>query len=354
MDENIESRKTEHIKIAENETVTSERNFWDDIRIMHQAVPEVDFDNISTLTDFLGFKLDYPFIISSMTGGTRLAKKINENLAKAAEHFGLGMGIGSMRAAIVDRELADTFSIINSYSPRIKLANIGAPQLVAQGENAISEQDIEYVFKLINADFLIVHFNFLQEMIQPEGDHNAKGVLTRLKEVASSYPVIVKETGNGFSKEAALDLKDAGVKAIDVGGLSGTSFAAIEYYRAKNSGNLEKMNSGKTFWNWGVPSPASIHYCKEALPVIGSGGLRNGQDLAKAIMLGADIGGFARALLKGADDSPRSIISKVEQITRDFKIAMFLTRSRNVSDLRSARHIVLEPLRTWMGIYDDR
>lgn len=354
MDENIESRKTEHIKIAESEPVTSERNFWDDIRMLHQAVPEIDFEKLSTGVDFLGFKLDYPFIISSMTGGTQLAKKINDNLARAAEHFGLGMGIGSMRAAVVNRELADTYSIINNHKLRMKIANIGAPQLISQGKDAFSDRDIEYVFNLINADFLIVHFNFLQEMVQPEGDRNAAGVLKRLKEVAASYPVIAKETGNGFSREAALDLKDAGVKVIDVGGLGGTSFAAIEYYRAKNSGDREKMSSGKTFWDWGVPSPASIKYCKGILPVIGSGGLRNGQDLAKAIMFGAEIGGFARTLLKDADDSYESISAEVAQIARDFKIAMFLTRSRKVKDLQSAKHIVLDPLKSWLEIYDDQ
>lgn len=353
MDSNIETRKTEHIRIAETEKVTSEHNFWDDIRMLHQAVPETDFERISTEADFLGAKLDYPFLISSMTGGTQLAKKINGNLARAAEHFGLGMGVGSMRAAVVNPELADTFSVINDYKMRVKFANIGAPQLIAQGKEAFSDRDIEYVFNLISADFLIVHFNFLQEMVQPEGDHNAKGILKRLKEVASSYPVIAKETGNGFSREAAIDLKDAGVKAIDVGGLGGTSFAAIEYYRAKSAGDQEKMESGTTFWNWGVPSPASIKYCKDILPVVGSGGLRNGQDLARAIMLGAEIGGFARTLLKGADDSYESILAEITQIVRDLKITMFLTRSGSVRELQKARHIILEPLKSWMGLYGD-
>ena len=354
MGADIEMRKTEHIRIAENESVTSERNFWDDIRLVHQAVPEMDFDKVSTQADFLGHSMNFPFIISSMTGGTQLARKINGNLARAAELFGIGMGVGSMRAAIVNNDLADTFSIINGSNIRMKLANIGAPQLVKQSKDAFSDRDIEYAFNLIDADFLVIHFNFLQEMVQPEGDHNATGILSRLKEIASSYPVIAKETGNGFSRESALELKDAGVKAIDVGGLGGTSFAAIEYYRAKNAGDRNKMNSGITFWNWGVPSAASIKYCKDILPVIGSGGLRNGQDLAKAILMGAEIGGFARTLLKGADTSYETIESEISQLIRDFKITMFLTRSTEVKDLRNARNVILDPLKSWLRVYDGK
>ncbi|EQD29998.1 isopentenyl pyrophosphate isomerase, partial [mine drainage metagenome] len=148
-----------------------------------------------------------------MTGGTELAKRINGNLAAAAEHFAVGMGVGSMRAAVEKKELAETYSVINQYRIPFKVANIGAPQLINQKKAAFSDSDIEYCFNLIDADFLIVHFNFLQEMVQPEGDRNARGVLKRLSDIASSYPVIAKETGNGFSREAAAELKDAGVKA---------------------------------------------------------------------------------------------------------------------------------------------
>ncbi len=354
MDEKIEARKTEHIKIAEEQKVTSERNFWDDIRVIHQAVPDIDYDSISTEADFLGKKFSYPIIISSMTGGTSRAMNINRNLASTAEKFNIPMGVGSMRACIQDHKLSDTYSVINDYKVPAKFANIGAPQLVKQGKPAFSDSDIEYAFNLIDANFLIVHFNFLQEMVQPEGDHNALGILRRLKEIAGSYPVIAKETGNGFSKEACIELKDAGVKAIDVGGLGGTSFAAIEYYRAKSSGDTEKMESGQTFWNWGIPSPASVLYCKEILPTIASGGMRNGQDLAKGLMLGAQLGGFARTLLKGADTSGDDIAKIVSQITRDLKITMFLTHSRTVADLRNARKIALEPLKTWLEAYNAR
>lgn len=347
----IENRKEEHIRIAENEIVTGDHNYWDDVHILHHATPEFDFDEIDTSVSFLGKRVEYPFIISSMTGGTELAKKINSNLAASAEKFKIGMGVGSMRAAVEKKELSDTFSVINAYKIPIRIANIGAPQLVSQTKAAFADKDIEYVFNLIEADFLAIHFNFLQEMVQPEGDKNARGIMKRLAEIAGSYPVIVKETGNGFSREDALKFRDAGVKAIDVGGAGGTSFAAIEYYRAKKAKDEEKMHSGNTFWDWGVPSPASIKYCSVGLPVIGSGGLRNGLDLAKALSLGSSLGGFARSLLKNADQSPEELDRQISFIVRDLKITMFLTNSRQTTDLAKINYFVTEPLKSWLNYY---
>jgi isopentenyl-diphosphate delta-isomerase len=349
----IENRKEEHIRIAEDQNVKGEHNYWDDITFIHQAVPEINYDSINTEVNFLGKSIGHPMIISSMTGGVQLGKKINDNLASAAEKFNIPMGVGSMRAAVEKKELADTFSVILNHKVPVRIANLGAPQLIKQDKPAFTDRDIEYAFKLIDANFLIIHFNFLQEMVQPEGDRNARGVLKRLKEIAGSYPVIAKETGNGISKEAALDLKDAGVKAIDVGGSGGTSFAAIEYYRAKSAGSREKMHSGMSFWDWGIPSPASIIYSQVGLPVIGSGGLRNGLDLAKALALGAVSGGFARTLLKGADTSREQIEEEISFILRDLKIAMFLTKSSKVEDLKKAKFFMHGRLSEWPDI-DDR
>ncbi len=344
----IENRKEEHINIAENMNVTSEHNFWDDIRLIHRALPEVDYDSIGTGIDFLGTHFNYPFLISSMTGGTEKARKINANLAKAAEEFHIGMGVGSMRAAIENKDIAGTFSVINDFKVPAKFANIGAPQLIGQDKPPISDRDIEYIFNLIDAKYLIVHFNFLQEMVQPEGDRNARGVLSRLKEIAKSYPVIAKETGSGFSREDALELRDAGVKAIDVGGLGGTSFAAIEYYRAEKIQNREKMHTGKTFWNWGIPSPASIKFCSVGIPIIGSGGIRNGEDIVKSIIMGADMGAMARNFLKAADTSYEELKLEVNNIIKDIKISMFLSAAANISDLKNKKYIVFDPLYSWL------
>ena len=347
----IANRKEEHIRIAEKNEVNASHNYWDDIIMVHRSIPEVDFNSIVTKTNFLGNEVNYPILISSMTGGTELAKKINKNLARAAEKFQIPMGLGSMRAAVEHRELADTYSVINDFNIPVKLANIGAPQLIEQDKKPLLEKDLDYLIDLIGAKFLIIHFNFLQEMIQPEGDRNSEGVLRRVREIASSYPVIAKETGAGFSRDDILDLVDAGVKGIDVGGLGGTSFAAIEYYRAEKTGDMEKTRAGKTFWNWGIPSPVSIILASGKIPVIGSGGLRNGLDLFKAISLGAVAGGFARTLLEGADDSYETVETNIRTIIREFKIAMMLTGTKKMEDAKEKSRIIRGDLKEWIDSY---
>ncbi|MGC8608301.1 MAG: type 2 isopentenyl-diphosphate Delta-isomerase [Thermoplasmata archaeon] len=344
----IEKRKEEHIRIAESEDVSAFHNYWDDVSLLHEADPEIDYDDIDTSVTFLGKKLNFPMIISSMTGGTDLATRINANLAKAAEKYGLGMGVGSMRAAIVDHKLAETYSVINESRIPFKIANIGAPQLIPQDGKVISDSDIDYVYSLIKADFLAVHFNFLQEMVQPEGDRRSEKVIDRIRDLSSSYNIIAKETGAGFSRKTAIRLIQAGVKAIDVAGLSGTTFAAVEYFRAKKEGNYEKMRIGETFWNWGIPTPASIIYCNAGIPIIGSGGLRNGLDLARAISMGASIGGFARSLLKNADDSINDLFRNIEMIQKEFRVSMFLTGSKDLEQLRSVKKIYSGDLRPWI------
>ncbi|MCL4345820.1 MAG: type 2 isopentenyl-diphosphate Delta-isomerase [Candidatus Thermoplasmatota archaeon] len=347
----IANRKEEHIRIAEKNEVNASHNYWDDIVMVHRSIPEVDYNSIETNMDFLGTVIDYPILISSMTGGTELARKINRNLARAAEKFNIPMGLGSMRAAVEHRELGDTYSVINDFKIPVKLANIGAPQLIEQDKKPLTEKDLDYLIDLIGAKFLIIHFNFLQEMIQPEGDRNAKGVLKRVSEIAESYPVIAKETGAGFSRDDINDLIDSGVKAIDVGGLGGTSFAAIEYYRAEKTGDMEKTRAGTTFWNWGVPSPVSIILASGRIPVIGSGGLRNGLDLFKAISLGAMAGGFARTLLEGADDSYETVEMNIRTIIREFKIGMMLTGTRTMGEARTRSRIIKGELKDWTDGY---
>ncbi len=350
----IENRKEDHIRIAESKEVNASHNFWDDITFIHRAIPEVDYESIHTHTDFCGHRLNYPILISSMTGGTDLAKKINGNLAQIAEKYGLPMGLGSMRAAAEKKELSDTYSVINNYKLPLKLANIGAPQLIKQDKQALSREKIDYLMELIDAKFLIIHFNFLQEMIQPEGDRNARGVIKAVKELCASYPVIAKETGAGFSSKDVDELIDAGVKAIDVGGLGGTTFAAIEYYRAERQGEAEKAVAGKTYWNWGIPSPISLKLIGKRIPSIGSGGLRNGLDLARAISMGASMGGFARTLLSSADRSVEELEKTMKTIIRELRIAMFMTGSANLDGLREAEKFIHGPLKEWSDYYDGR
>ncbi len=330
MDKNTEGRKKEHLEIAVNKNVGARHNYWDDFHLVHNALPEIDMDEISLATKLFGKKLDYPIIIAGMTGGFKEGKETNENLAKAASNYGIGMGVGSQRAALEDASLTDTYSIINEYEIPLKIANIGAPQLV-EWEDPISMA--ERAVEMINADVLAIHLNFLQESVQWEGETNARGCLDRIREVSSSIklPVIVKETGAGISGAVAKKLKDV-VAGVDIGGMGGTSFSAIEAHRAEMKGEKMLNRLGHTFWDWGIPTPISLIEVRKELstPIIATGGIRNGLDIAKAIALGANAVGIASALLK---KNKKAIFKELSIVSKELKTAMFLSGSKDINGL---------------------
>ena len=245
-----ENRKYEHVRIAIEKDVSSVHNYWDDIRLVHNALPEIDKKSIDLSTKLFNKKLGAPIIIASMTGGYSQAKKINENLANAAEKYQLGMGVGSQRAALEKNELKKTYSVIKNYDIPLRFANIGASQLVIWGREKTLE-NAQKMIDMINADVFIVCLNFLQEVIMTEGESNAKGVYNAIKKLAEDLdkPVIVKESGAGISYEVAKKLSKTKISGIDVGGLGGTSFSAIEHYRAKMIKDKLHERGGKTFWN---------------------------------------------------------------------------------------------------------
>jgi len=327
----MNGRKKDHLEISRNEEVNATYNYWDDIEFIHNALPEMDMDEVDITWNEFGKKMAAPIIIAGMTGGFDKAKEVNEELAKIAEKFQVGMGVGSQRAALEDESIADTYSVINDYDIPLKIANIGAPQLL-EWKDAVEKAS--KAIDMIEADVLAIHLNFLQESIQVEGDRNAKGCLDKIQEVASSIstPVIVKETGAGISKDVALRLCETDIVGIDVGGMSGTSFSAIEAYRAKKMGDSIQEELGHLFRDWGIPTPLSVievtEACRDAgMVVIATGGIRNGIDVAKAIALGADAAGMASALL---NDGER----KMEVAIRALKTVMFLTGCRNLDELR--------------------
>ena len=344
----IEKRKNDHIEICLSKDVNASHNYWDDIELVHRALPEVDFDDIDLTVELFGIELNAPIIISGMTGGTPLGKKINENLAIAAEKLGIGMGVGSQRAGLESPELFDTYSVVKQYRIPLLIGNIGAPQLINQKKRrGITDREIERLFVMIDADMLAVHLNYLQEAVQPEGDLMAEGVISAISTLSRRFPVIAKETGAGISRGVAIKLKRAGVMGIDVGGLGGTSFSAVEYYRALEKGDEDKANLGKLFWNWGIPTPASIIEASVGIPIIATGGIRNGLDVAKALVLGASAAGIARRLLKPATISSDAVIKELERIMQELKVAMFLLGARNVHSLRNSRFVVHGELRDW-------
>ena len=336
-----ESRKDEHVRVAIEKNVSSDHNYWDDIKIVHNALPEIDKKNIDISTKLFNKKLGAPIIIASMTGGYNRAKKINENLAIAAEKYQLGMGVGSQRAALEKDELKETYSVIKNYDVPLRFANIGASQLVIWGIKKTLE-NAQQMIDMINADAFIVCLNFLQEAVMPEGESNAKGVYNAIKQLAEDLdtPVVVKESGAGISYAVAKKLSKTKISAIDVGGLSGTSFSAIEHYRAKIIKDKLHERGGKTFWNWGIPTPTSILNVGDAtnwkIPIIATGGIRNGLDVAKSLVLGATAAGIARTLLGSAISGKTQTLDEVDAIIKELRATMYLIGFNKVSKMPDA------------------
>ena len=318
-----EKRKADHIRINLEEDVAFKQltTGLEKYFFMHQALPELDLAKINTKTQIFGKKLNTPLLISSMTGGTAEAQAINRTLAEAAQEVGMAMGLGSQRAAIEDDSLSDTFRVRN-VAPDIPLfANLGAVQL----NYGYGRTHCQRAVDMVEADALILHFNAIQEAVQPEGDGNFAGLLGKIEAICRQLPVpvIAKEVGWGFSREAARQLADAGVAAIDVAGAGGTSWSQVEMYRAPTARHARVAGA---FIDWGIPTAVSIQYCREStsLPIIASGGIKNGIDVAKCIALGARLVGFAGDFLRAADENGvEGVIERAETITDELRITMF-------------------------------
>jgi isopentenyl-diphosphate delta-isomerase len=344
------ARKADHIEICLNKDVNATRKYWDDVQMLHKALPGLDMGAIDTSVELFGKKLAAPIIISAITGGFEGAEKINLNLAQAAAEVGVGMGVGSQRPALENPELAGSYEVVKNFKVPLVIGNIGAPQIVAQKKRAaFGVDECKQAMKMIDADILAVHMNFLQEIVQPEGDTNAAGCLEAIGAAAKQVPVLAKETGAGITREMAHELRLKGVKGIDVGGLGGTSFSAVEYHRAvgRNEDTLSRL--GRTFWNWGIPTPVSILEADVGLPVVATGGLETGLDAAKAISLGASAGGFSRKMLAPAMDSPEAVARELRMIIAELRAAMFLTGARNVGELQAVPYVVTGHLSEWMN-----
>lgn len=329
-----ENRKTEHIRINLEKNVqfphltTGLENY----RFLHQALPELNLSEVDTSVTLFGKKLAAPIVISSMTGGAEMAHKINQNLAEAAQVHGIAMGLGSQRAAIEKADLAYSYQVRNVAPDILLFANLGAVQLnykygISQCQRAVD---------MIEADALILHFNVLQEAVQPEGDTNFAGLLSKVEQICKqiSVPVIAKEVGWGFSEQNVRDLATAGVAAIDVAGAGGTSWSEVEYHRAPTAFHARVARS---FADWGIPTAEAIQYAVKGasnLPVIASGGLRDGIDIAKCIALGASIGGMAGPFLKAANQSVEEVDQLIRETVAQFRISMLCSAAQNVAQLQ--------------------
>ncbi|WP_373524631.1 type 2 isopentenyl-diphosphate Delta-isomerase [Nostoc sp.] len=336
-----QNRKADHIRICLEEDVQCHQitNGLEHYRFTHCCLPELDFDDIDITTTFLGKRLGAPLLISSMTGGTEQAGMINQRLAQVAQHYKIAMGVGSQRVAVEKPQVADTFAI-RKYAPDVLLfANLGAVQL----NYKYGLDECLRVVDMLEADALILHINPLQECIQPKGDTNFKGLLDKIHNLCHQMPVpvIAKEVGNGISAAIAQKLMAAGVAAIDVAGAGGTSWAKVESERAKNA--LQRR-LGKTFTDWGLPTAECITSIKAMsttgvdaapnVPLIASGGLRHGLDVATAIALGADIAGLAMPFLQAAAASETAVAELAEVLIAEITTVLFCTGNATLYQLQ--------------------
>ena len=329
----IGNRKADHIRINLEEDVRSRLTTGlERYRFIHQALPELDLEEVDTGVTVFGKRLRAPLLISSMTGGTTEAGVINRRLALAAQETGIAMAVGSQRAALEHPELASTFQV-RRYAPDVLLfANLGAVQL----NYGYTVDHCRRAVEMIEADAFILHLNPLQEAVQPEGDTRFSGLVRKIEAVcrALPVPVVVKEVGWGISERAARMLAEAGVAAIDVAGAGGTSWSQVEMHRAVND---FQARLAAAFVDWGIPTAESIRFVRQAAPevlVFASGGLRNGVDVAKAIALGATLTGMAGALLQAAAQSTETTVETLRLIQRQLQVTMFAVGARDITALQ--------------------
>ncbi len=327
------SRKADHIRINLQEDVQSGRTTGlESYRFVHQALPERSLESVEVSTSFLGHALRAPLLISSMTGGTDQARIINRVLAEAAERTGIVMGLGSQRVALEDERAARSFDVRDVAPTAMLLANLGAVQL----NHGIGVAECQRAVEMIRAEALILHLNALQEALQPEGNHDFSNLLDKIGTVcrALTVPVIVKEVGWGISAKVARWLADAGVAAVDIAGSGGTSWSQVEMHRAADP-DIARLAGD--FYDWGIPTAEALVACRaelKNLPLIASGGIRNGIEAAKCVALGADLVGSAHPFLKAAAVSLEATLKAIRLMTQQMRITMFAAGAGTIAELR--------------------
>jgi isopentenyl-diphosphate delta-isomerase len=336
-----DKRKMDHIQISLNKDVSSSlMSGLEKYHFVHQALPEIDLDQIDSSQKFLGKEISFPLLISPMTGGTKRAAKINANLASAAEEKKIVLALGSQRAAIEDPALVKTYQM-RKFAPEIPiLANMGAIQL----NYGFTLDQCKQAVDVVHADGLVLHLNPLQESLQPEGNTNFSNLIRKIESICRKLecPVIVKEVGFGISERVAKMLAESGVWGIDVAGGGGTSWAQVEKYRARNA--PDRMVA-EAFRDWGISTADSIIMVRKAAPrlkIIASGGLRSGVDLAKCIALGADLCGIALPFLRAANFSRQSVENLISIYQKQLRISMFAVGAANIKKLSQIKLIYRE------------
>lgn len=342
MPEEINKRKSEHINIVLNEKVTGTNvtTGLEHVRFIHNALPEVDFGEISLATKFLERPIETPFLISSMTGGALMAENINRNLAIAAEERGWVLALGSTRALIESSKHHASFQL-RKYAPNIPIvANLGAVQL----NYGFGVEECKQIIEITDADVLVLHLNSIQEIVQDDGNTNFKDLLRKIEQLCSKLdvPVGVKEVGWGVDGEVAARLTNVGISFIDVAGAGGTSWSQVEKFRSKEKA---KRIAAEAFSDWGNPTVECVRSVRAQLPnqtIIASGGMRTGVDAAKAIAIGANHVGFARSILKEATETPEAVMEVMETRELELKMAMFGIGVKTLEELKKTNRVYIE------------
>ncbi|MCJ0930322.1 type 2 isopentenyl-diphosphate Delta-isomerase [Virgibacillus halodenitrificans] len=341
MEEGINKRKTEHIRLCLTENVegVDKSTGLEGIQFIHNALPEINFDDISLSTSFLNKSIQAPFLVSSMTGGSELAATINQNLAVAAEKRGWAVALGSTRALLESDAHKESFQI-RKYAPTVPLiANLGAVQL----NYGYGAEEAQRIVDMTDADSLVLHLNSLQEAVQDGGDLNFKDLLPKIKEICNTLdvPVGAKEVGFGIDGFVAEELYNAGISYIDVAGAGGTSWSQVEKLRSQDP--LKKA-AAEAFNDWGLPTKDCLVSVKSKLPdipLVASGGMKTGVDAAKAITIGADVVGYARQLLQAATESPEFVEQTMQQIELELKMTMFGIGVKNLDELKNTQRVTV-------------
>ena len=333
----IEQRKKDHIKICLEERVETPTNGFEDVLLINNSLPEMDFDDVDTSTEFFGNKLSMPLMVDAITGGTEEAKKINKSLAEVAEKKKIIFALGSQRAMIEKPEVKDTFYVRDVAPNVFIIGNLGVYQL-----KKFSIEQIKKAIQDVGANAIAIHINPAQEVFQKEGDTDFSNLISQLSKLCENldYPVIGKEVGLGVSLETAEKLKRAGVKAIDVGGFGGTNWLVVDALRSGR--NFTELN------DWGIPTSISILESRVGLPIIATGGIRSGVDIAKGIALGANVCGMALPFLRTLKKEGKHGVERlIDNIQKELKIAMFLTGSKNVEQLKRAKYVLTGKVKDW-------
>jgi isopentenyl-diphosphate delta-isomerase len=346
----IGQRKADHLALCATDEVAfrSKTSLFEQVRLVHDALPDLDADAVDTSVTILGKTLRAPIFIAAMTGGTEEAARVNRELSSIAEERGYGFGLGSQRAMHVRTGTAPTYAVRDVAPSTLLLGNLGVVQA-----RKMTTAEVEALVTEVGADAVCIHLNPAMELVQPGGDRDFRGGLDTIARLALELrvPVVVKETGCGLSRSVGERLRNVGVRHVDVSGAGGTSWVAVETKRAEAENDAKARALGEALWDWGIPTAASVGLVAPLGfdTVIATGGIATGMDVARAIVLGASAGGIARPALKALTSGGRAgALAFLEGVEAELRAVMLLTGSRNVAALRKAKKVVGGELRLWL------